>query len=82
MTALAFMLGVLPLVLASDLGAHARAILGITVLGGMLAATTVAIAIIPVCFYVIERLTRWRKQRGPAGTGNLQMPQQEADDVP
>jgi HAE1 family hydrophobic/amphiphilic exporter-1 len=70
MTALAFMLGVLPLLLASGSGAHARAILGITVLGGMLAATAVAIVIIPVCFYVIERLTSRRRQQSPTmGSG-------------
>jgi HAE1 family hydrophobic/amphiphilic exporter-1 len=61
MTAFAFILGVLPLVLASGAGAHARIILGITVLGGMLAATALAIFIIPVCFYVVERMTGRRR---------------------
>ncbi len=61
MTALAFILGVLPLVIASGSGAHARAILGITVLGGMIAATLLAIVIIPVCFSVVERIVRWRR---------------------
>ena len=67
MTAFAFILGVLPLVIASGSGAHARAILGITVLGGMVAATLLAIVIIPVCFYVVERVVRWRRATGVGG---------------
>jgi HAE1 family hydrophobic/amphiphilic exporter-1 len=57
MTAFAFILGVVPLVLASGAGAHGRILLGLTVLGGMLAATLIAIFLIPVCFYVVENLT-------------------------
>jgi HAE1 family hydrophobic/amphiphilic exporter-1 len=61
MTAFAFILGVLPLVLSSGAGAHSRAILGVAVLGGMLAATVVGIVVIPVCYYVVEALMdRWR----------------------
>jgi HAE1 family hydrophobic/amphiphilic exporter-1 len=58
MTAFAFILGVLPLVIATDAGANSRRILGTTVLGGMLAATLIAIFIIPVTFYVSERFSR------------------------
>ncbi|SLM48690.1 multidrug efflux system protein [Nitrospira japonica] len=61
MTAFAFILGVLPLALASGAGAHARVILGFTVLGGMLAATLLAILIIPVLYYVVERWVMQRK---------------------
>jgi HAE1 family hydrophobic/amphiphilic exporter-1 len=57
MTAFAFILGVVPLVLASGAGAHGRVLLGLTVLGGMLAASLIAIFLIPVCFYVVENLT-------------------------
>jgi len=63
MTASAFMLGVLPLVLASGAGAHARAILGVTVFGGMLAASSLAILFIPVSFYTVERWREWREER-------------------
>ena len=56
MTAFAFILGVVPLVLASGAGAHGRILLGLTVLGGMLAASLIAIFLIPVCFYVVENL--------------------------
>ncbi|MBA5868377.1 MAG: hydrophobe/amphiphile efflux-1 family RND transporter, partial [Nitrospira sp. CR1.3] len=55
MTAFAFILGVVPLALASGAGAHARVILGFTVLGGMLAASLLAIMIIPVCYYQVEK---------------------------
>ena len=58
MTAFAFIFGVLPLVVSQGAGAHSRQILGTTVVGGMLAATLIAIFIIPVTFYVSERLGR------------------------
>jgi len=58
MTAFAFILGVLPLVVSTGAGANSRQILGTTVLGGMLAATFIAIFIIPVTFYVSERFRR------------------------
>ena len=58
MTAFAFVFGVLPLVVSQGAGANSRQILGTTVIGGMLAATFIAIFIIPVTFYVSERLGR------------------------
>src|SRR6202012_2450721 len=57
MTSLAFILGVLPLVLATGVGAVARRTIGYTVLGGMTAASTLAIFIVPVLYVVITRLT-------------------------
>jgi HAE1 family hydrophobic/amphiphilic exporter-1 len=58
MTAFAFILGVLPLVAATGSGAVSRRILGTTVLGGMVAATFIAIFIIPTTFYVSQRFGR------------------------
>jgi len=55
MTSLAFIFGMLPLWFASGSGAVARRILGSTVIGGMIAASAIAIFLIPVTFYVIER---------------------------
>lgn len=55
MTSLAFILGVSPLTFASGAGAIARQTLGWTVLGGMLAATSIAIFIVPVLFVLIVR---------------------------
>jgi hydrophobic/amphiphilic exporter-1 (mainly G- bacteria), HAE1 family len=57
MTSLAFILGVLPLVLATGAGAVARRTIGFTVLGGMTAASTLAIFIVPVLFVVITRFS-------------------------
>jgi HAE1 family hydrophobic/amphiphilic exporter-1 len=62
MTAFAFILGVVPLVIATGSGGASRQILGTTVLGGMLAATAIAIFIIPATFYVSQRFGR----RAPA----------------
>src|ERR1700686_1361651 len=55
MTSLAFIFGLLPLWFASGSGAAARRILGSTVIGGMIAASAIAIFLIPVTFYVVEK---------------------------
>jgi hydrophobic/amphiphilic exporter-1 (mainly G- bacteria), HAE1 family len=60
MTSLAFILGVLPLVLAKGAGASARASIGIAVFSGMLASTCLAVLFVP-SFYVI--LQRWQERR-------------------
>jgi hydrophobic/amphiphilic exporter-1 (mainly G- bacteria), HAE1 family len=62
MTSMAFILGVLPLVLATGAGAQARRTIGYTVLGGMLAASTIAIFVVPVLFVVITKLSYGKKQ--------------------
>ena len=56
MTSFAFIFGSVPLAIASGSGAIARKIMGTDVIGGMLAATCIGIFIIPMSFYVIERL--------------------------
>ena len=62
MTSLAFILGVMPLVLATGAGAVARRTIGVTVLGGMIAASSLAIFIVPVLFVVIVRIAYGKKQ--------------------
>ena len=62
MTSIAFILGVLPLALASGASSVARNTIGTTVLGGMIAATSLAIFIVPVLFVVITRLTYGKKK--------------------
>ena len=57
MTSFAFSLGCVPLWLASGSGAVARRIMGTTVIGGMLAASFLAIFLIPVTFYVVEKIS-------------------------
>lgn len=61
MTSLAFILGIMPLVFSSGAGAISRQTIGWTVLGGMLAATLLAIFIVPVLFVVITRIAYGKK---------------------
>jgi HAE1 family hydrophobic/amphiphilic exporter-1 len=56
MTSFAFILGCVPLWTASGSGSVARQVMGTTVIGGMLAASLVAIFLIPVSFYLIEKI--------------------------
>ena len=58
MTSFAFVLGCVPLWTASGAGSVARQIMGTTVIGGMLAATLIAVFIIPVLFVVVEKISR------------------------
>jgi HAE1 family hydrophobic/amphiphilic exporter-1 len=76
MTAFAFILGCVPLWLAAGSGAASRQILGTTVIGGMLAATFVSIFLIPVLFYLVERISR---KKGPKLTS---APPEEAAKAP
>lgn len=55
MTAISFVLGVLPLVLATGAGAVSRISIGLAVFGGMLAATLIGTFMIPVLYYVIQK---------------------------
>ncbi|QIG49316.1 multidrug efflux RND transporter permease subunit [Nordella sp. HKS 07] len=60
MTAFAFILGVVPLMLASGAGAASRQSLGTAVFGGMLAATVLTLVFVPVFYAVIEE---WRERK-------------------
>ena len=62
MTSLAFILGVSPLTFAEGAGAIARQTLGFTVLGGMIAATSIAIFIVPVLFVLIVKIAYGKKK--------------------
>ncbi len=62
MTSIAFIFGVLPLALASGASSVARNTIGWTVLGGMIAATGLAIFIVPVLFVVITRAAYGKKK--------------------
>jgi HAE1 family hydrophobic/amphiphilic exporter-1 len=65
MTSFAFILGCVPLWLAEGAGAVSRQIIGTAVIGGMLAASFIAIFLIPVLFYLVERFTE-RKDKAKA----------------
>ncbi len=62
MTSMAFILGVLPLALATGAGAVARNTIGFTVLGGMLASTSISIFIVPVLFVLFTRFSYGKKE--------------------
>jgi HAE1 family hydrophobic/amphiphilic exporter-1 len=55
MTSFAFILGCVPLWIATGAGSVARQIMGTTVIGGMLAASLIGIFFVPAIFYVIEK---------------------------
>jgi HAE1 family hydrophobic/amphiphilic exporter-1 len=67
MTSFAFILGVVPLVLATGAGASARRSIGITTFTGMLASTCLAVLFVPSLFVVIQRFEEWLKARGRRG---------------
>ncbi|CAM2844887.1 transmembrane efflux protein [Campylobacter hyointestinalis] len=69
MTSLAFTLGVLPMALATGAGAASRHALGTGVIGGMIAASTIAIFFVPLFFYILESFNLWLdKKRGKIAT--------------
>lgn len=63
MTAFAFILGVLPLVLASGAGAAARRSLGTAVFGGMLVATALSLVLVPALYVIVQGAAEWLGQR-------------------
>jgi hydrophobic/amphiphilic exporter-1 (mainly G- bacteria), HAE1 family len=66
MTSFAFIFGCVPLWLANGSGATSRRILGTVVISGMLAATLLAVFLIPLLFVLIERLARRARGREPS----------------
>jgi multidrug efflux pump len=69
MTSIAFIVGVLPLALSSGAGAQSRHAIGTGVMGGMVAATVLAVFLVPVFYLVVSRLFpgHGRTRRGSAG---------------
>ena len=63
MTAFAFILGVVPLMLATGAGAASRQSIGTTVFGGMLAATVLTLLFVPVFYATIEEIREGRAGR-------------------
>lgn len=71
MTAFAFILGVVPLMIASGAGAASRQSIGTTVFGGMLAATLLTLLFVPVFYATIEK---WREGRDADASGETHTP--------
>ena len=57
MTAFSFILGVIPLLIASGAGAESQKVIGTSVFGGMLVATALSLAAVPMLYYVIQTLS-------------------------
>src|SRR5271168_1953868 len=67
MTSFAFILGCVPLWIATGAGSVARQIMGTTVIGGMLAASFIGIFLIPGIFYLVEKWSGAGKEPAPSG---------------
>lgn len=70
MTSFAFILGVVPLVIAAGAGANSRHALGTSVFGGMLVATCCGVLVVPTLYVLFEKLEQklFRKKRAETGT--------------
>jgi HAE1 family hydrophobic/amphiphilic exporter-1 len=64
MTAFAFILGVVPLVIASGAGAQGRKVMGMAVFSGMAMATVLGVLMVPMLFVLIEKITHRKVHRG------------------
>jgi HAE1 family hydrophobic/amphiphilic exporter-1 len=62
MTSMSFIFGVMPLVFATGAGAESRNTIGVTVLGGMIASSSISIFIVPVLFVLFTRFSYGKKQ--------------------
>ncbi len=67
MTSFAFILGVVPLVVATGAGAGARRSIGIAVFSGMIASTCLVVVFVPSFYVVLQRFEEWRQRRGQQG---------------
>jgi HAE1 family hydrophobic/amphiphilic exporter-1 len=79
MTSFAFILGCVPLWTATGAGSVARQIMGTTVIGGMVAATAIAIFIIPALFVLVERFASRRSGEAPGHATVPQLSPSEGD---
>ena len=74
MTSFAFILGVVPLVIAHGAGAAGQQALGTAVFGGMIASTMLAVFFVPVFFVVFQSFGEWWGHGRPAEMTNDQVP--------
>ncbi len=70
MTVFSFVLGILPLILASGSGAEARKVMGMALLGGIGIATLLGVFLYPMLFVVVGKLFNYEKKRALAETKN------------
>lgn len=63
MTVFSFILGILPLLVASGAGAESRKVMGMTLLGGMLVATLIGVVMYPMLYILIGKIAGYEKNR-------------------
>jgi HAE1 family hydrophobic/amphiphilic exporter-1 len=80
MTAFAFILGCLPLWVATGAGGVSRQILGTVVIGGMLASSVIAIFLVPVTFSVVERVSHLFSKGGRVTLDSVHAPELEIEE--
>jgi HAE1 family hydrophobic/amphiphilic exporter-1 len=80
MTSFAFILGVMPLAVASGAGAASRRALGTAVIGGMLASTLLAVLFVPIFYVNMQRFSEWLAARKspPTAGGKAGSPEQDS----
>ena len=71
MTSIAFILGVLPLVVSTGAGSASQRAIGTGVMGGMITATLLAVIFVPVFFVVVRRIFKGRDRQRTAGAASL-----------
>ncbi len=74
MTSLSFILGAMPLVLASGAGSNARHSIGTGIIGGMVAATTLALFFVPLFYYLVISITERLPGGKPKTPGGVDLP--------
>ncbi|MCG8906637.1 multidrug efflux RND transporter permease subunit [Pseudomonas sp. DP-17] len=73
MTSLAFIFGAVPLAIATGAGANSRHSIGTGIIGGMLAATSLALVFVPLFSYIVERFSE-RREKSQASATTAAMP--------
>ncbi len=80
MTSLAFILGVLPLVVASGAGSASQRAIGTGVMGGMITATVLAVFLVPVFFVVIRKIFKGSERQRRLAAHELDLPVEKKHD--
>jgi multidrug efflux pump len=75
MTSLAFILGVLPLVIASGAGSASQRAIGTGVMGGMITATVLAVFLVPVFFVVVRKIFKGSERQRRLAAHELDLPE-------
>jgi len=70
MTSIAFILGVVPLVIATGAGANARRSLGMSVFTGMISSTCLAVVLVPAFFVILQKWDEKRKKGALTGAAS------------